>query len=794
MKKMITENILKALFVILLLVFNIAYSQTFKITGKIVESTGEEPLPEANVILHKKSGSVLKGAVTDSLGVFKIKLIPSGNYFIEIKYMGFIPDTISHLDISANINLGDIFLKPSEILLDEIVVKGKADIYTSHLDKKVYNVSKDILSESSSTSEILQNIPSVNVDINGGITLRNTSNITFFVNGKPSALLRNNPSAVSDLIPASSIEKIEIITNPSAKYKPDGVGGIINIVLKKNMSEGLNGQISANVGNDERYNANINLNYGTKKLKLYGNYGLRHSKPITLFTDAMVYKDSLGIANSFFSEDGKSKIDIFGHNIIAGANYKFDDYNNIEISGTYDLQNSFHDGNSDIISLDSLQNPNYNITNVQTDDELEEEGEVSLTYEHVFNKNEDHTLTFEAIYSAYNEKEDKIYNQNQIFPITNTDISRYIIEKNGNQQELNLEYTLPINENSEIESGYSGEFIFDNIWYNKNSVLSKFLFNRQVHAFYGLFGQSVEIFSYKAGLRAEETNTKSHLITPIDTLITNNYFKLFPTIHLGYDITDDNKLSMSYSKRVNRPDPDELNPNPEYNDLRNAEMGNPNLKPEQIHSIEFGYEHIQKKFSINTTLYYRYKYDAFTGISTNIGDTLVMFTTTNLTTQKSGGFEAVISGDYFKDCSYSLTGDIYFSTIDASNLGYSDNKSSISGNIKGYTLIKLTKSTSFQINGYYYFPKITPQGQMEDFYYFNLGLKQNLFNNKASITLTGTDVFHTYKVNYSINSDELNQKSNMQRMNPVISLGFIWRFNNYQEEDKIIFDGNGIKK
>jgi outer membrane receptor protein involved in Fe transport len=789
------KSILK---LILILVFlfsiNATFSQTYNISGTVIEKTSKEPLPGTSIILHNHNGSVFNGTTTDSSGVFKINSIQKGNYYIEISFVGFITDTLKNIDISKNLDLGVIKLNPSEFLLDEAVVSGEKSLYTTHLEKKVYNVQKDVLAETSSASEILQNVPSVNVDINGGITLRNTSNITFFVNGKPSALLRKNPSAILEQIPASSIERIEIITNPSAKYRPDGVGGIINIVLKKDADKGLSGQVGANVGNEGRYNANINLNYGAEDFKLFGNYGIRHSNASVLYTDERTYKDSLENPNSFYSEDGSSKTNSLSHNAFIGANYDINDFNNIEISGNYFIQNSYHDGSSEISSLDKNSNPDYNFTNIQTNKELEEEGEANLTYEHSFKNNEDHTLTFEAVYSSYNEKEDKTFNQNYTFPTTISETSNYIIQKSGNQQELNLEYSLPLGEDAEFESGYMGEFIYDNIRYNKNGELSQFKFNQQLHAFYALFGQSIEDFSYKAGLRAEQTNINSHLVSPSDTTIPNNYFKLFPTIHIGYDIDDNKNISLSYSKRVNRPDPDELNPNPEYSDPRNAEAGNPHLKPEKIHSVELGYRYSHKKYSINSSLYYRYKYDAFTGIFTNIGDSIVLYSATNLNTRQSGGIEAILSGRILKKHTYNITGDVYYTTIDATNLGYSNYKSSISGNIKAYSLIKLFKKSFLQLNAYYYFPSITPQGSRSDFYYFNLGFKQNLFKNKASLTLTATDVFHTYKIKYNIQSAELNQTTTIQRRYPVVYVGFIWRFNNYKDKEKIDFDENGIKK
>lgn len=782
--------------VLFLLSANTAWSQYIELKGQITDQSGHEPLAGATVALYKQNdSSLVSGTVSDSAGYFVIKSRPGVKYFLEISFIGFISDTIPDLFPTKSLFFGVIALKPSEILLDEISITSEKSIMTNRLDKKVYHVGKDVMAESSSAREILQNIPSVTVDINGGITLRNSSNITFFLNGKPSALLRKNPSVVLEQIPAGSIDRIEIITNPSAKYRPDGIGGIINIVLKKEKKQGLNGQISAHGGNEGRYNTDLNINYGTENLKFFGNYGLRHSNGTVLYTDDRVYKDSLHQnILSYYDENGHSKTNALSHNIYAGMSYDINDFNSAGFSGSYFQQNSLHNGESEIESLDSIKNPDYHIKNVQTNNEYEKEGELNFTYEHNFKNKKDHGLTLEATYSGYDEKENKIFNQIYTVPNNITDISHYLIRKSGCQQEVMVDYVLPMGKNAEFNSGYAGEFIVDNIKYNYNVKKSQFIFHQQIHAAYVLYGQSIGNFSFKAGLRAEQANIRSHLITPADSLTPNNYFKLYPTIHLGYDISDKNQLSLSYSKRVNRPDADGLNPNPEFSDPRNAEAGNPNLKPEQTHSLELGFSNNNDNFSITSSLYYRYKYDAFTSIFKNIADSIILSTTTNLHTRQSGGLEGVLSGSLFHHCNYSLTTDIFYTTIDASNLGYTKNKSSVSGNIKGYTLLKFSKKTFVQINAYYYFPSITPQGKRNAFYYLNIGLRQNLFKNRASLTLTGTDVFHTYKIIYKIESAGLNQFTTIQRKLPVFYIGFIWRLNNFKDKNKIDFEGEGLVK
>ncbi len=770
-------------------------SQTITLSGRIVVSTSKEPLPGATVAIYHQQDSVLKdGTVSDSTGLFKITALPKGNYNLKISFIGFVSDTIYGITLTQNKDLGTIRLKPSKILLNEVSVHAEKALLIDHLDKKVYNVSKDVFAEASSAMEILQNIPSVTVGINGSITLRNTANITFFINGKPSALLRRKASTVLQQIPASAIKRIEIITNPSAKYRPDGVGGIINIILKKGTKQGLNGEVSAHVGNEQRENASVNLNYGTKKFKVYGNYSIRHSNGTVLYTDNRIYKDSLsGKTASYYHEKGSSKTNALAHNAYAGLNYKINKYNTLELSGSFFHQRSWHNGYAGIRALDVMGQPLYSFTNHPTNNELEEEGEIDFTYDHVFKSNEDHTLSVEANRSAYNEKEDKWFYQTYTFPDPQEITNHFISHKSGNQEEVKVDYSLPIGENGTFESGYSGEFIFDDISYFRDTKSNRFLFQQQIHALYALYGHSFEKFSFQAGLRAEQARVTSHLVIPTDSLFSQHYFKLFPTLHLGYKISGKMQLTLSYSKRINRPDADGMNPHPEYSDPRNAEAGNPHLKPEQVHSIELGWQYKNKNYSVTSALYYRYKYDAFTGIFTNIGDSVAMYTTVNLNTRQSAGIETTLSGKLFHLWNYNLTADIFYTTINASNLGYT-NKSSISGSLKGYSLFKIAKSTFIQLSAYYYFPSITPQGKRKPYIYCNIGLKQNLFKNKATITLTGTDVFHTYKINYQVVSAALDQTTTIMRKQPVFYLGFVWRFNNYKDKEKLKYEESGLKK
>lgn len=784
-------------FLICIFIFFNAQSQTGSITGKVVELTTLEPMQFATVALYGENDTTtaIQGTTTDIDGIFTFEQIKQGMYFIRVSFIGFKTKKTSVFEHKQFTDIGIINIEATKIILEDITITGEKSILVHTIDKKIYNVGKDILSESGSASDILQNIPSVSVDVNGGITLRGTSNILFLLNGRPSALLRRSPATALQQIPATTIERIEVITNPSAKYKPDGTGGIINIVLKKETKQGINGQITANIGNEERYNANLLLNYGTEKLNVFANYSIRHSARTIIYSDERTNRDSLGTnVLSYYNENGNTLNDALSHIASAGLGYELNDNNSIELSGTYFTQNLLHKGVSEISTDNALNQPETRITSNQTNDEYEHEGESTLVWEHIFNDNEDHVLAIEATYAADNEQEDLSFDEKQTYPEPESTIEKILVQKSDNQSELTAEYSLPINEDSEMEAGYVGEFINEDIRYTNNLSPNRFLFTQNVHAFYALYGQSIENFSFKGGIRVEQTNINSHLKEPIDSLVPNNYFKPYPTLHIRYELDDNKEIGLSYSKRINRPDADELNPNPEFTDPRNAEAGNPNLKPQQIHSIELGYHSRGEIISFTPTLYYRYKYDAFTSIRTAIGDSIILTTIENLDNRQSAGLEVILSGNLIKNWDIDLSANFFYDQIDATSLGFSDKKSVFSAIVKLHSFYKFTKTTLFQFNAYYYSPRIIPQGQRNRFFYMNAGFKQQLFNKRVALTFTVSDIFHTYRISREIDVPELIRLTKYRRKGPVIYFGFTWFFKPMKngQEKEIKFEGEGL--
>lgn len=781
MKKQLTLPTL-----LLLALIHPVFGQSGFLVGKIVEESTKLPLEFVQVtLLHANDTIPVTSALTDQAGTFKLAEIPTGSYHLSISFIGFETRSSAVFSVNGDADLGIFSLKPAAILLKEAEISAEKSAYVQTIDRKIYYPEKDILAQTSSASEILQNIPSVSVDIDGVVSLRGSANVTFLINGKPSGLMNRSSASFLQQMPANTIERIEIITNPSAKYRPDGTAGIINIVLKKNTKQGFNGTLIANASNHDRYNGSLSLSYNPGKLNLYGTYGYRQNWFPREGADFRIFIDSTGTQTTFDLSSTALGRPI-SHTANVGLDYALNSKNKIGLSGAYFTFYQARDLHISTLlrnATDVIQD--YKTERSEREDEQEFEG--NATWEHQF-EDEDHILQLELGFSNYAELEESRYDDSFFVPDFPVLRGHNTIKKSGHTTSVITEYAKPFGEDMELEAGYEGEFFRDDLnysserfdpilleWTPESLKTNRFLFRQNVHALFGTLSREIEDFSILAGLRAEQTYITSKLLT-LDSMIPNNYFKLFPTVHLGWQISDDAALGLSYSRRVNRPDSDELNPFPEYKDPRNIEAGNPDLKPEQIHSIELGYQWKRDGLSFLPTLYYRYEYDAFSEITRYGNDSTLLTTFDNLSNNQSGGLELVVAWNLKNRLNLNLSSNTFWNTIDATNLGFSAKKSTLSSEVKLAAGWSLTPRTKLQANATYRSAFLTAQGKSLPNYFLNAGLRQDVFKKKASLTLTFSDVFNTMRWAWEIDTPTFQQKVTRKRRSQILYLGFIWRF------------------
>lgn len=797
----------------LLLCISNAFAQQGKcsVNGVVTDKLTQQPLEFVTVeIMQKKDSTVVSTTLTDKNGKFVFHNISPGNFFLHCSYIGYSTTVYLDLNITGdqkNISAGTIVISNDAKNLSHVIVTGGRSILNTSIDRKSYDVTKDLLAQSGTASDILKNIPSVEVDIDGNISLRGSGDVMILINGRPSPLFgKMNKAEVLQQFPASSIERIEVITNPSARYKPDGTSGIINIVLKKNSKQGWNGSVSANAGIRDRYNASAMLNYKTTKFNIFGNAGIRKDSRERTNIVSRKYVDTLSnTVNSYYSEDGLSFARPITHLVTIGFTYEPDKNNSLGLSADYSNRTQVkNDRNTKLFTDKNNVYTNY-FDRLRYDPEYEKEKDVTAFYEHKF-PGEDHTLRVELNVAASKEEENNHYRNQYYFPGNNSSFDNMRIFQGDKQQLLTVDYSHTLSETAKLEAGYSGafnqqdfnfkseymdagtgQFVIDNIKTNR------FLYKQDVHAFYGTFQKNYKKFGYSLGLRVEATIVSGKQLTK-DTSINNNYLKAYPTLHLAYELNQQSQLQLNYSRRIHRPEGDDINPFPEYQDPYNVRAGNAKLLPEIIHSVEFGYKWQGEYISFVPSIYYRYKQNGFTQVTVPLNDSVLLTTQQNLSNDKSAGLELIFSAKAGKFFSSNLSGNFFYNQINATNLGYFNNKTILSFSTNLNSTFTISPRTMAQVSAIYYSSRLTPQGKKYPSFVLNAGIRQDFFKKKCSVIITASDILRTMKQKTDLNSSYLKQVSVNRRDGQIIYIGFSYRFGKTlktQKEEKLEFDNGG---
>jgi outer membrane receptor protein involved in Fe transport len=768
------------------------------VSGVVKADSTNRPLEFVNVILLEQADSaIVTGTVTDSKGKFEIKNIPVGEYFLTYSLLGYKevhPSKFKIDDKRPGLNIGTVFMTETALSLGGVTVTSQRVTFNTAIDRKVFNVQQDIMSKTGTASDLLQNIPSVQVDIDGVVSLRGSTNVLMLINGKPSPLMGASRAEVLQQMPASSIERIEVITNPSAKFKPDGTSGIINIVMKKDVNTGLNGNLTGNVGNRNRYNINVSANYNPGDFNIFGSYSYRQDDRNSYSTDARVQRDSAMNSPSYYNDNARSLSRPLSHVATLGLDYRLDQDDRFGLSGNYRYRGfTRNDISTKVLTGNSIITGDYD--RIRVDYEFERDASLTAFLQHNFN-GEDHKLRFEFNSSQQPEQEDNHFTDVYRVPRSPQTNDNTLIKNTESNKQLTADYTYHFAEHSTFEAGYAGEF-------NKRDMdfygeyldpaqqkfvkdiekTNQFIYNETFHALYGTFENSWGLFSVLGGVRAEGSSVKSHLVTG-DSIITNDNFNLYPTLHLAYKISEFAEWQLNYSRRVNRPEGDDLNPFPEYQDPRNIRSGNPRLKPEYINSIEFGCQLQNDNITVVPSFFYRNRYNGFTTVIKALNDSTLLTTHENLSSDKSAGFEFVVAGNVGNVFTANLSANAFYEEIDASNLGFGNNKSTVSWSGTLNTSVNLSTATMIQINSNYRSTRLTPQGENKPSFVLNIGFRQDLFNEKFSLILTVSDLLNTLKRKTDLNTPWLTENAVSTRDSRIVYFGLTYHFGTPAKKSK----------
>jgi len=778
------------------------------VRGKVVDDQSNSPMEYVSVrIFRFRDSTIVSGTLTDKNGNFEIKNLPFGRYYLVLKFIGFktkVVDSIFVLPRNPEVNIGTIHFQSEPLQTKEVEVSAQKDIVSYSIDRRIYDVSRDLSVVGGTAIDVLSNVPSVSVDIEGNVSLRGSGNVQILIDGKPSALLGFDRGAALDQIPADNIERIEVITNPSAKYDPDGVAGIINIVLKKNTMFGYGAILNANIGTADKYNGSINLNFRNETFNTTLGYNFRafNMRGRTEASRNSFAPDTTAlIQNQDFLRRGQF------HRIQFSTEWLLNPQNSLIFSaggGFFNRKMSDSTGYlMNFIFNDQLEKY-YRKTSA---DGSNFSYDLSLNYKRIFEK-KDKELNANVLFNSFKGNDENLYFTKPI--IDTSRFERFGSENNKNKYLNNnitfeLNYVNPLNF-GKIEIGAKANlrtidleykyFVLDpktNQWIPTISD-NIFNYNENIVAGYAIFSTRLKKFGYQIGLRLEGTATKAEQ-TELSNVYKNSYLNLFPTIHLNYQITNSNTLFFSYTRRINRPQSMILNPYEDRTDPQNISKGNPYLKPEFTNSFEISNLTYFGRSSINLTLFYRYTTDIISRITTLDTSGYYSITTyKNLNKSKNIGFEAMLNQNLFDWWKLNINFSYFYLDVNGIPEYGIPARNSKSWNIKINSVLSLTKNIDVQLNISYDAPVVTTGGggmywrffqmgsvgQMEGVFTANLSFKIDILNDRGTINFRLMDIFKTIKYDLTTNGSNFISKLYRTRESRVAFLGFQYKINEYK--------------
>ena len=778
------------------------------IQGTVIDGNTKQPLEYATVILKNKETSLLSGGLTDFNGNFKIAT-PQATYEVSVKYISFKSKIFPVEEININKKFGIIALYENTNSLNEIVIVAEKTTVDIRLDKKIFNIGKDLSIRGGNASDVLGNVPSVQVDVEGNVSLRGNENVTILIDGRPSALVGMNGADALRQIPAEAIEKVEVITSPSARYDAEGTAGILNIILRKNKLVGFNGSLQLDLGIPERVGTAFNANWRTEKWNFFTNTGFRYNAtPGNAFSDSDFLSSTAQNARVLESRKfGRLSRSLFTS---FGAEYYLTP--NSSVIGNI----VFNSGNDDDVNTNDIKRFNsegvINEATFRTESEGEDENRMQYTVDYVnnFNKN-GRKLSISSQYST--EAENVLNNITEVDTSLNllNDLEQVIEDQDENSGLFQVDYVHPVGEDIQYEAGYRGNYrnIFNSFFlaerqdFENNGPLipdaglnNSFNYEEFVNAAYFQYGQKFNKISLLAGVRYEYTSIEIAQQTAT-TKNNRSYGNLFPTVNLGFEFKDGENITLGYNRRIRRPRGRSLNPFPSRSSESNMYSGNVALNPVITDALDLGYLKRWDKFTLSTSLYYNISTDNWeriqeeTGMLTDNGDPITRRFPINLSTEERVGLELTLNYRPIKAWNINSDFNLYnvtsagdyksLTTNVTQNFDFENTSFFIRLNQK----ISLPGKTDVQINTNYRGPSQNAQTKSKGVFSMNLAASRDLFDESASLSLNFSDVFNSsISQRTTILPNFLEQYSEFQWRDPQIRISFVYRFNQKKERER----------
>ena len=765
-----------------------AWAQQGAVRGTLQEVGSNQPISFASVVLLRSPDSTfVAGAQADEAGIFDLTKLPLGCYILRATAVGYRTGrrVISLTASAPTLALGTLHLRTAATQLTDVEVTAERPVVSSGLDKRVVDVTKDLTVTGGTAIDVLQNVPSVTVDQTGAISIRGASGVTIFIDGKPTG-------TTLDQIPASSIQSVEVITNPSARYDASGAGGILNIILKKERRDGLNGQVSATGGTGDKANGSLSLNYRRGKANFFGSYDFRRDRRQIHGTLDQTTATS---SETLLLHQNRQGINLqTSHAVRLGFDYDFTP----EQSLTLAVQPRFNPTTADE-TLDSRQansagqavvagtNHRANATTGTF-----RAADITLDYRHTWAQHKGRELTASAVYTPLLADNGVV---SSIVYLDNSQVGQQQRTTNHTTQgTAQVDYVQPLGEKSRWEAGarsslrqYDLDYTFASVPALNFNPSNQFIYKQYVQAAYGIYAGAWPKLSYQLGLRAEQTNLTGTQLAGSNPPFSQHYLSLFPSATLTYELPHDQQVRLSYTKRIQRPDASELNPFTDRSDPLNLQTGNPQLLPEYVHSVELGDElTFAGGRSLSTTAFYRLETNTAQGFRQVITDPLtgnVVTSTTrlNLGQETSYGLEVVGTSPLTPFWKMNVTASTFRRLIVGGVGSTAINTASQVYTARLNNTFSISKKLDAQLALNYRSPINSAQGTRSANFNVDVATRYNVLGDRGTITLRVADIFNTLHFNFTSYGADFATASYFKRESRIAFLGFTYRFGQNQD-------------
>ena len=760
------------------------------LSGKVLDNDDSFPLEYATVTLvNTNDPKAITGGITDQNGEFNITA-PAGTYDIKVEFISFVPNIKKAQKLTENTSLGTIRLAMDAATLENVMVIAEKTTVEFKLDKQVYNVGKDLTVRGGTVSDVLDNVPSVSVDVEGNVALRGNDDIRILINGKPSGLVGLNSSDALRQLPAESIERVEVITSPSARYDAEGSAGIINIILRRSKLQGLNGALTANGGYPETYGLSGNINYRTGDFNFFTTAGYNNRGSLgNSFTKSLFPNGNTVTETRTFDRQRKGLSGNFG------LEYYIND--NTSITGSIVIRDS---NNENLSENTIVQTGEVNTTSKRFSPE--EEDDFTLQYSLNFDKNweNDGNLTIEL--QLEDSEEDEFTDIRNV----GIDTQRETNQTLENQERFlaQVDFVQPIGEQHRFEAGYRGNFNElntdyivtqdddnDGVFTLNTDLTNNLIYKEQINAFYTQWGSKIDKFNYLLGLRLEHTDIEVDQRTN-NSFTNRDFTNLFPTVNLNYELTEKQTVSLGYNRRIRRARNRFINPFPSRTSQTVLFQGNPDINPSISNGLDLGYLNRMGKVTLSGSVYFRRSEDIFqfitkfTGEQVEVNGVLVdeqVRTPINLSRNDRFGGEVTMTYSPSRKWRLNLNANLFRSEtsgfFEETDFGNENTSWTVRLNNK-YTLPgKIDWQTRMDYRG----PSATAQGESDGIFTTSLAFSKDLFKEQASIALNVNDLFNSRKRRSETFSPVIGE-SEFQWRERSINLSFTYRFNQKKKQQR----------